>query len=170
MLYYLFEFIEQKFQFPGATLFQFISFRASLAIILSLIFSLIFGRRIIELLRLNQIGESIRDLGLEGQKEKIGTPTMGGIIIILGTLIPVFLLAKLDNIYIILLIITTISMGAIGLVDDYIKIFRKDKGGLKGKFKVIGQIFLGVFVGVVLFFTLKLLLKKKSEFPEKKTQ
>tara|TARA_B100001029_G_scaffold179723_1_gene190560 strand:+ start:145 stop:1368 length:1224 start_codon:yes stop_codon:yes gene_type:complete len=161
MLYYLFEFIEQKFQFPGATLFQFISFRASLAIILSLIFSLIYGRIIIELLRFNQIGESIRDLGLEGQKEKIGTPTMGGIIIILGTLIPVFLLAKLENIYIILLIITTISMGAIGLVDDYIKIFRKDKEGLQGKFKVIGQIFLGAFVGAVLFFHPEVTVKEE---------
>ena len=127
MLYYLFEFIEQKFQFPGATLFQFLSFRASFSIIISLLFSLIYGRRIIQILKAKQIGESIRDLGLDGQKEKAGTPTMGGVIIILGTLIPVFLLAKLENIYIIILIISTLTMGSIGLVDDYIKIFKKDK-------------------------------------------
>ena len=140
MLYYLFEFIEQKFQFPGATLFQFISFRASLAIIISLLFSLIYGKIIIQFLKAKQIRESVRDLGLIGEKEKAGTPTMGGVIIILGTLIPVFLLAKLDYIYIILLIISTLSMGAIGLVDDYIKIFKRHKDGLKGKFKLFGQI------------------------------
>jgi phospho-N-acetylmuramoyl-pentapeptide-transferase len=152
MLYYLFEFIEQKFQFPGATLFQFISFRASLAIIISLLFSLIYGRIIIQFLKAKQIRESVRDLGLMGEKEKEGTPTMGGVIIILGTLIPVFLLAKLENIYIILLIISTVSMGAIGLVDDYIKIFKRHKDGLKGKFKLFGQIFLGAIIGSVLYF------------------
>ena len=152
MLYYLFEFIEKKFQFPGASLFQFLSFRASIAIILSLVFTLIYGKKIINYLRRKQIGETIRDLGLEGQAEKSGTPTMGGIIIILGTLIPVLLLTRLDNIYIQLLILTTITMGSIGLVDDYIKIFKKDKEGLKGKFKVIGQLMLGVFVGSVLYF------------------
>jgi phospho-N-acetylmuramoyl-pentapeptide-transferase len=152
MLYYLFEFLEQKFQFPGATLFQFLSFRASMAIILSSAFTLICGRIIIRFLKNQQIGESVRDLGLEGQKEKAGTPTMGGIIIILGTLIPVLLLSKLENIYIQLLIITTLSMGAIGLVDDYIKIFKKDKDGLKGRFKVAGQLVLGLVVGSVLYF------------------
>ena len=152
MLYYLFEFIEKQFQFPGASLFQFLSFRASVAILLSLIFTLIYGKKIINYLRRKQIGETIRDLGLEGQAEKSGTPTMGGIIIILGTLIPVLLLARLDNIYIQLLIVTTITMGSIGLIDDYIKIFKKDKEGLKGKFKVIGQLMLGVFVGSVLYF------------------
>ena len=152
MLYYLFEFIEKQFQFPGASLFQFLSFRASIAIILSLVFSLIYGKKIINYLRRKQIGETIRDLGLEGQAEKSGTPTMGGIIIILGTLIPVLLLTRLDNIYIQLLIVTTITMGSIGLIDDYIKIFKKDKEGLKGKFKVIGQLILGVFVGSVLYF------------------
>ena len=152
MLYYLFEFLEQKFQFPGATLFQFLTFRASMAIILSSAFTLICGRLIIRFLKNQQISESVRDLGLEGQKEKAGTPTMGGIIIILGTLIPVFLLSKLENIYIQLLIITTISMGAIGLVDDYIKIFKKDKAGLKGRFKVAGQLVLGLVVGSVLYF------------------
>ena len=152
MMYYLFEFLEQKFQFPGATLFQFLSFRASVAIILSSAFTLIYGRIIIRFLKAKQIGESVRDLGLDGQNEKAGTPTMGGIIIILATLIPVFLLAQLDNVYIQLLIISTLSMGAIGLIDDYIKIFKKDKDGLKGKFKVAGQLFLGIVVGSVLYF------------------
>ena len=152
MLYYLFEFLEQKFQFPGATLFQFLSFRASMAIILSSAFTLIYGRIIIRFLKAKQIGESVRDLGLEGQKEKAGTPTMGGIIIILGTLIPVLLLARLDNIYIQLLIVTTLSLGFIGLVDDYIKTFKKDKEGLKGRFKVAGQLVLGLVVGSVLYF------------------
>lgn len=152
MLYYLFEFIEKKFQFPGASLFQFLSFRASIAIILSLVFTLIYGKKIINYLRRKQIGETIRDLGLEGQAEKSGTPTMGGIIIILGTLIPVLLLTRLDNIYIQLLIVTTITMGSIGLIDDYIKIFKKDKKGLKAKFKLIGQLMLGIFVGLVLYF------------------
>ena len=152
MLYYLFEFLEQKFQFPGATLFQFLTFRASLAIILSLSFTLICGRMIIQFLQAKQIGESIRDLGLEGQSEKKGTPTMGGIIIILGTLLPVLLLAQLNNIYILLLIVTTLSMGAIGLIDDYIKIFKKDKEGLQGKFKIAGQLVLGLLVGSVLYF------------------
>ena len=152
MMYYLFEFLEQKFQFPGATLFQFLSFRASVAIILSSAFTLIYGRIIIRFLKAKQIGESVRDLGLDGQNEKAGTPTMGGIIIILATLIPVFLLAQLDNVYIQLLIISTLSMGAIGLIDDYIKIFKKDKDGLKGKFKVAGQLLLGIVVGSVLYF------------------
>ena len=152
MMYYLFEFLEQKFQFPGATLFQFLSFRASVAVILSSAFTLIYGRIIIRFLKAKQIGESVRDLGLDGQNEKAGTPTMGGIIIILATLIPVFLLAQLDNVYIQLLIISTLSMGAIGLIDDYIKIFKKDKDGLKGKFKVAGQLLLGIVVGSVLYF------------------
>ena len=152
MLYYLFEFIEKQFQFPGASLFQFLSFRASIAILLSLVFTLIYGKKIINYLRRKQIGETIRDLGLDGQAEKSGTPTMGGIIIILGTLIPVLLLARLDNIYIQLLVVTTITMGLIGSIDDYIKTFKKDKEGLKGKFKVIGQLILGVFVGSVLYF------------------
>ena len=152
MLYYLFEYLEQEFQLPGAGLFQFISFRASIAIIFSLLFSLVFGKRIIQLLHRNQMGESIRDLGLAGQKEKAGTPTMGGVIIILATLIPVLLFAKLDNIYILLLIITTVWMGSIGFLDDYIKIKRKNKEGLKGRFKIIGQVGLGLIVGIALYF------------------
>ena len=152
MLYYLFEFLEQQYKLPGASVFQYLSFRAALAVIFSLIFSLITGRRIIRYLKNNQIGESVRDLGLRGQKEKEGTPTMGGIIIILSTLIPVILLARLDNIYILLLIISMVWMGFFGWIDDYIKIFKKDKDGLKGKFKVLGQLILGAFIGATLFF------------------
>ena len=152
MLYYLFEFLEQQYKLPGASVFQYLSFRAALAVIFSLIFSLITGRRIIGYLKNNQIGESVRDLGLRGQKEKEGTPTMGGIIIILSTLIPVILLARLDNIYILLLIISMVWMGFFGWIDDYIKIFKKDKDGLKGKFKVLGQLVLGAFIGATLFF------------------
>ena len=152
MLYYLFEYLENEYQLPGAGLFQFISFRASIAIIFSRLVSLIFGKRIIELLNRFQMGESIRDLGLAGQREKAGTPTMGGLIIILATLVPVLLFAKLDNIYILLLIITTIWMGSIGFIDDYIKVKRKNKEGLKGRFKIIGQIGLGLIVGIILYF------------------
>ena len=151
MLYYLFEYLEKEFQFPGASLFGFLTFRAAMAIILSLLISTIYGKRIINYLRKKQVGETIRDLGLEGQNEKAGTPTMGGIIIILATLIPVILLAKLDNIYIILLLITTVWMGIIGFIDDYIKKFKQDKEGLKGRFKVIGQVGLGLIVGTTLY-------------------
>ena len=124
MLYYLFEYLEKEYQFPGASLFGFLTFRAALAIILSLLISTIFGKKIISILQRKQVGETIRDLGLDGQKEKAGTPTMGGLIIILATLVPVLLVAKLDNIYIILLIVTTLWMGAIGFTDDYIKKFK----------------------------------------------
>ncbi|WP_179333474.1 phospho-N-acetylmuramoyl-pentapeptide-transferase [Winogradskyella costae] len=161
MLYYLFEYLEQQFQFPGASLFGFITFRAAVAIILSLLISTIFGKRIIRFLQKQQVGETIRDLGLEGQVEKAGTPTMGGIIIILATLIPVLLLAKLENIYIILLIVTTLWMGTIGFIDDYIKKFKNDKDGLKGKFKVLGQVGLGIIVGATLFFHQDVTLKEK---------
>lgn len=152
MLYYLFEFLENNYDLPGARLFQYISFRAASAIILSLLISTIFGKRIILFLQRKQIGESVRELGLEGQKEKAGTPTMGGLIIIGATLIPVVLLSQIDNIYIILLIVTTLWMGAIGFLDDYIKTFKKNKEGLKGKFKVVGQVGLGLFVGAVMYF------------------
>jgi len=152
MLYYLFEYLESEYQFPGASLFQFITFRAALAIILSLLISTIYGKRIIEFLRKKQMGESIRELGLDGQAEKAGTPTMGGVIIILATLIPVLLFAKLDNIYVILLIVATLWMGVIGFTDDYLKIKKKDKEGLAGKFKVIGQVGLGLIVGCTMYF------------------
>ena len=152
MLYYLFEYLESQFSFPGASVFQFITFRAAAAFILSLLISAIFGKRIIKFLQKQQVGETVRDLGLEGQKQKSGTPTMGGIIIILATLIPVILLTKLDNIYIVILIITTVWMGFIGFLDDYIKVFKKDKDGLKGKFKILGQVGLGLIVGSMLYF------------------
>ncbi|PKQ43893.1 phospho-N-acetylmuramoyl-pentapeptide-transferase [Confluentibacter flavum] len=161
MLYYLFEYLEKEFQVPGASLFGFITFRAALAMILSLLISTIYGKRIINFLQIKQLGETIRDLGLEGQKEKAGTPTMGGIIIILATLIPVLLLAKLENTYIILLIITTLWMGTIGFIDDYIKKFKNDKEGLKGKFKVLGQVGLGIIVGATLYFNPNVTIKEK---------
>lgn len=152
MLYYLFDFLENNYQLPGASLFQFLSFRAAVAALMSLIFSTLFGRRIIDFLSRKQIGESIRDLGLEGQNEKAGTPTMGGIMIIFSTVIPVLLLARIDNIYILLLLFTTIWMGTIGFTDDYIKIFKKDKKGLQGSFKILGQVILGIVVGSTLYF------------------
>lgn len=152
MLYYLFEYLEKHYEIPGAGLFQYITFRAALAIIFSLLFSTIFGKKIISYLQRQQVGETVRDLGLSGQVEKAGTPTMGGIIIILATLIPVLLLARLDNIYVIMLIVTLLWMGLIGFIDDYIKVFKKDKEGLKGRFKILGQVGLGVFVGAVMYF------------------
>ena len=164
MLYYFFEFLENQYQIPGASLFTYISFRAAAAIITSLLISTIFGKRIIDFLRKKQIGESIRDLGLDGQIEKTGTPTMGGLIIIISTIIPVFLFANLRNIYIILLIVTLVWMGIIGFVDDYIKLYKKDKDGLRGKYKIIGQIILGLFVGFTLFFHPEVTVKDQSPF------
>jgi len=161
MLYYLFEFLENHYNLAGASLFQYISFRSALAFIVSLLFSTIYGKQIINYLQHKQVGESVRDLGLEGQVEKAGTPTMGGVIIILATLIPVLLFSKIDNIYIVILVITTIWMGAIGFIDDYIKIFRKNKDGLKGRFKIIGQVTLGVFVGVMFYFHPGVTMKEK---------
>ena len=161
MLYYLFEYLEKEYQIPGASLFGFLTFRAALTIVLSLLFSLIFGKKIIKFLKHKQVGETIRDLGLEGQKEKTGTPTMGGLIIIFATLVPVVLVAKLDNIYIILLLVTTLWTGTIGFIDDYIKKFKNDKKGLKGKFKILAQIGLGVIVGMTLFFHPDVTTKEK---------
>ena len=152
MLYYLFTYLQEAFNFPGAGVFQYISFRAAMAVIVSLLISLIFGKRIISFLAKKQVGESIRDLGLEGQVEKAGTPTMGGLIIISSILVPTILFAQLDNIYVILMIITTLWMGLIGFMDDYIKVFKKDKKGLAGKFKVLGQVSLGLLVGFILYF------------------
>lgn len=152
MLYYLFEYLDQNFNLPGTGLFQYISFRSALAVIFSLFIAIVFGKKIINYLRRKQIGETVRDLGLEGQNEKAGTPTMGGLIIILATLIPVLLFAKLDNIYVLMLIFTTVWMGIIGFIDDYIKTFKKNKQGLPGKFKVFGQVALGLVVGAVMYF------------------
>ena len=152
MLYYLFTWLDSQFDIPGAGLFHFISFRAAAALILSLIISLVFGKRIIKLLQKKLVGETIRDLGLAGQLSKQGTPTMGGLIILACILIPTLLLARLENIYIIILLISTVWLGLIGFLDDYIKVFKKNKEGLAGKSKVIGQIGIGLLVGVVLFF------------------
>ena len=170
MLYYLFEYLEKQFQLTGASVFQFITFRAALAIIMSLLFSTIFGKRIIRLLQKMQVGESVRDLGLEGQVEKAGTPTMGGLIIIFSTLIPVLLLAKLENIYVIMLIVTTIWMGLVGFTDDYIKVFKKDKAGLSGKFKVLGQVGLGIFVGSIMYFHPGVTIKTEKINPVNSTE
>ncbi|HWR95064.1 MAG TPA: phospho-N-acetylmuramoyl-pentapeptide-transferase [Flavobacterium sp.] len=152
MFYYLFDYLYKNFNVPGAGVFQYITFRSALAVILSLLISTIYGKKIINFLRAQQVGETVRELGLAGQNEKAGTPTMGGLIIIIATLIPVLLFTKLNNVYIILLIVTTLWMGTIGFIDDYIKIFKKDKAGLKGIFKVIGQVGLGIIVGSVLYF------------------
>jgi phospho-N-acetylmuramoyl-pentapeptide-transferase len=163
MLYYLFEYIEKHYHLAGAGLFQFITFRSALAFVLSLLVSMLFGKRIIDYLRKKQIGESVRDLGLHGQLEKAGTPTMGGVIIILATLIPVLLLAKLDNIYIIILIISTLWMGIIGFADDYLKIYKKNKDGLKGRFKILGQVGLGIIVGTMLYFHPEVQMKEEIQ-------
>ena len=161
MLYYLFDFLDKRFDFPGAGVFQYISFRASLAIITSLVISMVFGKRIINYLRKKQVGETVRDLGLEGQIQKQGTPTMGGLIILGAILIPTLLFAKLHNVYIILMICSTIWLGLIGFLDDYIKVFKKDKQGLKGTFKVIGQVGLGIIVGCTLYFNDSVVIKEK---------
>lgn len=170
MLYYLFQYLESEFNLTGASVFQFITFRAGAAFILSLLISMIFGKKIINFLRKQQVGETVRDLGLEGQTQKAGTPTMGGVIIILGTLIPVLLLAKLENIYIVILLITTLWMGLIGFTDDYIKVFKKDKAGLKGKFKVLGQVGLGLIVGSMLYFHPDVTIKEQLPLAEQVVQ
>lgn len=161
MLYYLFEYLNEL-DLPGAGVFQYISFRAGMAAFLSLLITITFGKNIIQYLRKRQVGEDIRDLGLEGQLKKKGTPTMGGFIIIAGILIPTFLLAKVDNVYIVLLIITTVWLGLIGFLDDYIKVFKKDKKGLAGKFKVVGQIGLGLIVGVTLYFSEEVVIREAA--------
>ena len=165
MLYYLFEYLDKTLDVPGTGVFQYITFRSALALMLSLLISTVYGKKIITILKNKQVGETVRELGLEGQNQKAGTPTMGGIIIIIATLIPVLLLTKLNNIYIVLLIITTIWMGTIGFIDDYIKIFKKDKQGLKGIFKVIGQVGLGLIVGSVLYFHPGVTVREKAGKP-----
>lgn len=163
MLYYLFSYLDQHFDLPGAGVFQYISFRAAMAIITSLFISLLFGKKLIALLVKKQVGESIRDLGLEGQIEKQGTPTMGGLIILGAVLIPTLLFIKLDNIYVLLMIFTTIWLGGIGLLDDYIKVFRKDKKGLAGRFKILGQVILGLVVGLVMYFNDSVVIREKID-------
>ena len=162
MLYYLFSYLD-KLDFPGAGMFSYISFRSSMALIFSLFISTLIGRKIINKLQLLQIGEIVRDLGLEGQMSKKGTPTMGGIIIIISILIPVLLFAKLDNIYIILMLITTVWLGGIGFLDDYIKVFRKNKDGLSGKFKIVGQVGLGFIVGITLYLSPDVMIRENVE-------
>ena len=167
MLYSIVKYLNTRYDFPGAGLVEFLSFRAMFAVIVALLFTLVEGKKIINYLHRKQVGETVRDLGLDGQKQKEGTPTMGGIIIILGTLLPVLLIAKLDNIYILILLFTTLWMGAIGLLDDYIKIFRKNKAGLQGKFKIIGQVILGVVVGGALYLHPKVTVRKELPASEK---
>jgi phospho-N-acetylmuramoyl-pentapeptide-transferase len=162
MLYYLFDYLD-KLDFPGAGMFHYISFRSAMALIFSLVISTIIGRRIIEKLQLMQIGETIRNLGLEGQMKKIGTPTMGGIIIIIAILVPVLLLAKLTNVYIILMLITTVWLGVIGFIDDYIKVIRKNKDGLSGKFKIVGQVGLGLIVGLTIYLSPNAVIRENVE-------
>lgn len=153
MLYHLFTYFDKQFDLPGAGLFQYISFRAGVAAILSLLITITFGKNLISFLRRKQVGEDIRDLGLEGQLQKKGTPTMGGLIIIAAILIPTLLMAKLDNVYVILLVATTVGLGMIGFLDDYIKVFKKNKEGLAGRFKIVGQISIGLIVGLTLYFS-----------------
>lgn len=165
MFYYLFEYLENTYQLPGAGVFQYISFRAALAVITSLLVSMVFGGRIINLIRKQQIGEEVRSLGLAGEDAKRGTPTMGGLIILAAILIPTLLFAKLDNIYVIIMLISTIWLGAIGFLDDYIKVFKKDKEGLAGRFKILGQVGLGLIVGVTLYFHDGITIKEKIDAP-----
>lgn len=166
MLYYLFSWLDSSFDFPGAGVFQYISFRAAAAVITSLLITIVFGKKLINFLRRKQVGETVRDLGLEGQKAKEGTPTMGGLIILAAILVPTLLFAKLDNIYVMIMLITTIWLGALGFVDDYIKVFRKNKAGLSGKLKVVGQVVLGIVVGCMMYFHPDITIKEKTEIAQ----
>ena len=161
MLYYLFTYLDEKWEIPGAGLFQFISFRAACSIILSLTISMVFGKRLIDMLRRKQVGETVRDLGLAGQKEKEGTPTMGGLIILAAILIPTLLFARLSNIYVLTMIVATIWLGIVGFMDDYIKVFKKDKKGLAGTSKIIGQIGVGLIVASMWYFNDNVYIKTK---------
>jgi len=163
MFYYLFDYLDQAYNLPGAGVFQYLSFRAAMAVFFSLLISLIFGKSLINKLRRLQVGETVRYLGLEGQIAKQGTPTMGGIIILAAILIPTLLFAKLDNIYIILMLISTVWLGAIGFIDDYIKVFRKNKEGLAGKFKIVGQVGLGLIVGVTMYMSDDMVIREKLD-------
>ena len=170
MLYHLFQYLEKIFVFPGAHLFNYISFRTGLAFILALLLSTMFGRRIIDYLQKMQIGETIRDLGLEGQMSKKGTPTMGGVIIIIAILVPTLLLANLTNTYILLMLITTVWLGLIGFLDDYIKVFRKNKEGLSGRFKIVGQVGLGIIVGMTMYLSSDVVIRENIEVKGVTTQ
>jgi len=166
MLYYLFDFLKKAYNLPGAGLFQYISFRAAMAIILSLVISMVFGKNIINFIRRKQIGETIRELGLQGENQKKGTPTMGGLIILGAILVPTLLFARLDNVYIVLMLVTTVWLGIIGFADDYIKVFKKDKRGLAGTFKIIGQVGLGIIVGATLYFSPGVITKEEVPMGE----
>ncbi|MFI5157727.1 MAG: phospho-N-acetylmuramoyl-pentapeptide-transferase [Sphingobacteriales bacterium] len=167
MLYYLFNYLNKNFSIPGGGVFQYITFRTAMAVIVSLLVTTVYGRRLIDYLRFKQVGESVRNLGLEGQMQKAGTPTMGGIIIILGILIPTLLFAKLDNIYIIMMIVTTLWLGAIGFLDDYIKVFKKNKEGLAGRFKITGQVGLALFIGFTMYFNSDIIIRQEVKLPVK---
>jgi len=170
MFYYLFEYLEKNYQLTGASLFQYLSFRSAITFILAIIISTIFGKKIIQFLKSKQIDENIRKLDLPGENEKKGTPTMGGIIIILSTLIPIFLFADFKNIYILILIITTIWLGAFGFADDYIKVFKKNKKGLKGRIKIFAQVILGLFIGLTVYFHPEITTRDSNLISENKIQ
>ncbi|MFT6872493.1 MAG: phospho-N-acetylmuramoyl-pentapeptide-transferase [Roseivirga sp.] len=170
MLYYLFDYLDREFDLIGAGVFQYISFRAGMATLFSLLITIVFGKKLIEILQKKQVGESIRDLGLAGQMEKKGTPTMGGLIIIAAIVVPTLLFARLENIYVILLLVTTIALGAIGFIDDYIKVFKKNKAGLAGKFKVVGQVLVGLVVGSVLYFSDTVVVREFDEAENVQTE
>ncbi|HTE01329.1 MAG TPA: phospho-N-acetylmuramoyl-pentapeptide-transferase [Mucilaginibacter sp.] len=167
MLYYLFSFLEKNYSIPGAGVFQYITFRMAMAVITSLIITTVYGRRLIDYLRFKQVGETVRNLGLEGQMQKAGTPTMGGLIILSGILIPTLLFAKLDNIYVIMMLITTVWLGAIGFLDDYIKVFRKNKEGLAGRFKITGQVGLAVIIGLMMYNNPNIIIRQEVKPPVK---
>jgi phospho-N-acetylmuramoyl-pentapeptide-transferase len=167
MLYYLFTYLNKNYNIPGAGVFQYITFRMAMAVIVSLIVTTVYGRRLIDYLRFKQVGETVRNLGLEGQMQKAGTPTMGGLIIILGVLIPTLLFAKLDNIYIVLMLVTTVWLGAIGFLDDYIKVFKKNKEGLAGRFKIIGQVGLALIIGFTMYNSKSILIQQEVKLPVK---
>ena len=169
MLYSLFRFLDSRYDLPGAGMFQYISFRAAIAIVLALLITIFFGRPIIRMLQRHQIGEEIRDLGLEGQLSKRGTPTMGGVLILLAILIPILLIGRLDNVYVQLMIVSTIWLGTLGFLDDYIKTFRHNKDGLKGKFKIVGQVGLGIIVGTVMCFSQEVVIREKENTPSETT-
>jgi phospho-N-acetylmuramoyl-pentapeptide-transferase len=167
MLYYLFTYLNKNYSIPGTGVFQYITFRMAMAVITSLLITTVYGRRLIDYLRFKQVGETVRNLGLEGQMQKSGTPTMGGIIILLGILVPTLLFAKLDNVYIILMIVTTVWLGAIGFLDDYIKVFKKNKEGLAGRFKIIGQVGLSLIVGWTMYFNSNIIIRQEVVLPVK---
>ncbi|MFD1258873.1 phospho-N-acetylmuramoyl-pentapeptide-transferase [Mucilaginibacter terrae] len=167
MLYYLFSFLDRNYNIPGAGVFQYLTFRMAMAVIVSLLVTTVWGRRLIDYLRFKQVGETVRNLGLEGQMQKAGTPTMGGLIILLGILVPTLLFARLDNIYIILMLVTTVWLGAIGFLDDYIKVFKKNKEGLAGRFKITGQVGLALIIGWTMYFSSDIKMRQEVKLPVK---